>query len=218
MADSSNLRTPKKGYRLFSSQNKMVFTEGLWHNNPIFGMMLGLCSTLAVTNIMKNSLVMSLSVLVVLLVNSAIISSIRNLIPEKVRMIAYMLITSTLVITIDMALKVFLPDVSKAMGPYVALIITNCIIMGRAEAFAARNSVYVSMVDALGVGLGYTFSLMTISLFRELIGFGTVFGFQMIPDALAPISLFTIPPGAFFSLGTFILIINIIKRKEGQKK
>ncbi len=217
MPDSVNLRTPKKGYRLFSSKDALVFKEGLWHNNPIFGMMLGLCSTLAVTNIMKNALVMSASVLIVLVVNSAIISSIRNLIPEKVRMIAYMLITSTLVITIDMTLKIFMPDASKAMGPYVALIITNCIIMGRAEAFAARNTINVSIVDALGVGLGYTFSLMTISVFREIIGFGTFFGFQIIPEAIAPIKIFTIPPGAFFSLGIFILIINIIKRKGGKE-
>lgn len=218
MPDSTKLRTPKKGYRLFSSKDMMVFKEGLWHNNPIFGMMLGLCSTLAVTNLMENALVMSLSVLIVLVVNSAIISAIRDLIPEKVRMIAYMLITSTLVITVDIILKVFLPEISKAMGPYVALIITNCIIMGRAEAFAASNKVSISIVDALGVGLGYTFALMIISLFRELVGFGTIFSLQILPETIAPISLFTIPPGAFFSLGFFILIINIIKRKEGKEK
>ncbi len=218
MSDSSNLRTPKKGYRLFSKKDKMVFTEGLWHNNPIFGMMLGLCSTLAVTNIMTNTLVMSISVLLVLIVNSVIISLIRNLIPEKVRMIAYMLITSTLVITVDMVLKLALPEVSKAMGPYVALIITNCIIMGRAEAFAARNSVTISIVDALGVGLGYTFSLLVISFFRELFGFGSIFGFQVIPESIEPIKLLTIPPGAFFSLGVFILVINILKRKGGGNK
>lgn len=199
-------------------ENLMVFKEGIWHNNPIFGMMLGLCSTLAITNIMKNSLVMGLSVLIVLIANSAIVSAMRNMIPEKVRMITYMLITSTLVITVDMVLKVFLPEISKAMGPYTALIITNCIIMGRAEAFAVSNNVNISIVDALGVGLGYTFSLMTISFFRELIGFGTLFGFQVLPEAIPPISLFTIPPGAFFSLGTFILVINIIKRKGGKEK
>lgn len=218
MADKQGLHTPGKGYRLFSSKDMLVFKEGLWHNNPIFGMMLGLCSTLAVTNLMANALVMSLSVLAVLVVNSIIISAIRNLIPDKVRMIAYMMITSTLVITVDMALKIFLPDISKAMGPYVALIITNCIIMGRAEAFAARNKVNISIVDALGVGLGYTFSLMSISIFRELFGFGTLFGIQVFPESFHPVSLLTIPPGAFFSLGAFILIINIIKRKGAEKK
>jgi len=218
MSDSNNLRTPKKGYRLFSKKNKQVMTEGLWHNNPIFGMVLGLCSTLAVTNLVKNTLVMTMAVLLVLMANSAIISSIRNFIPEKVRMIAYMLITSTLVIVVDIALKLFLPDISKAMGAYVALIITNCIIMGRAEAFAASNSADLSVVDAMGVGLGYAFSLLIISIFRELVGFGTLLGYQILPESMETISIFTIPPGAFFSLGAFILVINIIKRRMGGEK
>ena len=126
-------------------------------------MMLGLCSTLAVTNLMANALVMSLAVTVVLVVNSAIISGLRNIIPDRVRMITYMLIISALVITVDQFLKIFVPDVSRALGPYVALIITNCILMGRAEAYAINNPVGISVVDALGVGLGYTFSLMTIA-------------------------------------------------------
>jgi Na+-transporting NADH:ubiquinone oxidoreductase subunit D len=218
MSGSNNLHTPKKGYRLFSKKNKQVMTEGLWHNNPIFGMVLGLCSTLAVTNLVKNTLVMTMAVLLVLMANSAIISAIRNFIPDKVRMIAYMLITSTLVIAVDIVLKLFLPDISKAMGAYVALIITNCIIMGRAEAFAASNSADLSVVDAMGVGLGYAFSLLIISVFRELIGFGTLFGFQILPDSFEAFSIFTIPPGAFFSLGAFILVINIIKRKTGGEK
>ena len=218
MSESKELRTPKKGYRIFSKKNKQVMTEGLWHNNPIFGMVLGLCSTLAVTNLVKNTLVMTMAVLLVLMANSAIISAIRNLIPEKVRMIAYMLITSTLVIAVDIILKLFLPDISKAMGPYVALIITNCIIMGRAEAFAASNSADLSVVDAMGVGLGYAFSLLTISIFREFIGFGSLFGYQILPESAETISIFTIPPGAFFSLGAFILVINIIRRKRGDDK
>ena len=218
MSDSKNLRTPKKGYRLFSKKHTQVLTEGLWHNNPIFGMVLGLCSTLAVTNLVKNTLVMTLAVTIVLMANSAIISAIRNYIPEKVRMIAFMLITSTLVIAVDIILKLFLPDVSKSMGPYVALIITNCLLMGRAEAFAASNSTVLSVFDALGVGLGYSFSLLIISIFRELVGFGTIFGFQVLPETMGTISIFSIPPGAFFTLGVYILIINIIRRKRGEDK
>ncbi|RKX72687.1 MAG: NADH:ubiquinone reductase (Na(+)-transporting) subunit D [Spirochaetes bacterium] len=194
----------------------MVFKEGVWHNNPIFGMMLGLCSTLAVTNLVSNALVMSIAVTLVLVVNSAIISSLRNLIPERVRMIAYMLIISSLVITVDMVLKIVLPEASKALGPYVALIITNCILMGRAEAYAINNTVGLSVSDALGVGLGYTFSLTIISIFRELIGFGSILGFAVLPDQFPHVALFTIPPGAFFALGTFILIINAI-RNRGKK-
>jgi len=216
MGDSVNLRVPKKGYRLFKTKNWMVFKEGVWHNNPIFGMMLGLCSTLAVTNLVSNALVMSIAVTLVLVVNSAIISSLRNLIHERVRMIAYMLIISSLVITVDMVLKIVLPEASKALGPYVALIITNCILMGRAEAYAINNTVGLSVADALGVGLGYTFSLTIISIFRELIGFGSLLGFTVLPEEFPHVSLFTIPPGAFFALGTFILIINTI-RNRGEK-
>ncbi len=217
MSNSVNLKVPQRGYKLFKSKSWIIFKEGVWHNNPIFGMVLGLCSTLAVTNLMSNALVMSISVTVVLIVNSFIISAMRKIIPEKVRMIAYMLITSTLVITVDMGLKIMLPGVSKALGPYVALIITNCIIMGRAEAYAVNNPVKVSLVDAFGVGVGYTFSLMTIALFRELIGFGTIFGIRILPESIQPLSLFTVPPGAFFALGVFILVINTIRNKGEEK-
>lgn len=211
MAETSGLKVPGKGYRLFRSKDWKVFIEGLWHNNPIFGMILGLCSALAVTNLMVNALVMSISVLVVLLVNSLIISTIKGLIPERVRMVAYMLIISSLVIAVDLTLKVFVPGISRALGPYVALIITNCIIMGRAEAFAINNTVRLSVADALGVGLGYGFSLMVLAFFREIIGFGTLLGFDVTPGRMTPAALLSIPPGAFFALGTFILVINTIR-------
>jgi Na+-transporting NADH:ubiquinone oxidoreductase subunit D len=210
----TGLRTPKKGYRLLRSKEWGVLSEGVWNNNPIFGMMLGLCSTLAVTNLLSNAFVMSVSVTVVLVVNSAIVAALRNYIPEKVRMVVFMLITSTLVIAVDMVLKILLPDISKALGPYVALIITNCIIMGRAEAFASNNSVGLSIADSFGVGIGYTFSLMVIAFFRELLGFGSLFGFRVLPEGVEAIQLLSIPPGAFFALGVFILVINWIRSKN----
>lgn len=218
MLEKITLRVPQKGYRLFKTKSWSVFIEGVWHNNPIFGMVLGLCSTLAVTNLMANALVMSLAVTVVLVVNSAIIAGLRNIIPERVRMITYMLIASSLVITIDQFLKIFVPDVSRALGPYVALIITNCILMGRAEAYAINNPVSISVVDALGVGLGYTFSLMTLAFFRELLGFGSIFGVRVAPAALTPIALLSVPPGAFFALGTYILVINAVKKRREEKE
>jgi Na+-transporting NADH:ubiquinone oxidoreductase subunit D len=216
MAGSGKLKVPRKGYKLFKTKSWMVFSEGVWHNNPIFGMILGLCSTLAVTNLMANALVIALSVTAVLVVNSLLISSLHRVIPERVRIIAYMILVSSIVISIDMVLKIAFPDISKALGPYVALIITNCIIMERAEAFAMNNPVRISVVDAFGVGVGYTFSLMTISFFRELLGFGTVFGFQVVPESVSMISLLTIPPGAFFALGVFILVINTIRKGDGK--
>jgi len=213
MAEHINLKLPRKGYKLFKSKNWMVFAEGVWHNNPIFGMVLGLCSTLAVTNLMANAFVMSIAVTVVLVVNSAVISLIRNLIPDRARMITYMLIVSTIVITVDLFIKILFPKVSSTLGPYVALIITNCIVMGRCEAFAINNTPGLSISDALGAGIGYTFSLMVIAFFRELIGFGSLFGFKVIPDSIPTISLFSVPPGAFFALAIFIFFVNYIKKK-----
>lgn len=191
----------------------MVFIEGLWHNNPIFGMVLGICSTLAVTNLMANALVMSLAVTIILIVNSLVISLLRHVIPERVRMVTYMLVISTLVITVDQTLKIFVPDISRALGPYVALIITNCILMGRAEAYAINNPPYVTVIDAVGVGFGYTFSLMVIAFFREILGFGSLFGIRVLPDFITPMALLSVPPGAFFALGTFILVINVIRNR-----
>ena len=217
MPETAKLKVPRKGYKLFRTKSGTVFIEGLWHNNPIFGMILGLCSTLAVTNLMSNALVMSIAVTVVLVVNSVIISGLRNIIPERVRMITYMLIVSSLVITVDLVLRIFVPDISRALGPYVALIITNCIIMGRAEAFAINNPVRISAMDALGVGLGYTFSLMVIAFFRELIGFGSLFGVRVLPSVITPAALLSVPPGAFFALGTFILVINARRRRKEKK-
>ncbi len=200
-----------------ANKTKEIFIEGLWENNPIFKMALGLCSTLAVTNLVKNTLIMSASVLVTLMLNSVIVSLLRKIIPEKIRMISYMLITSTLVIMIDMALKIVLPEVSKQLGPYVALIITNCIIMGRAEAFAINNTVLNSFVDASSIGLGYSFSLISLSIIRELLGFGTIMGYTITKGFFEPFKLLSIPPGAFFMLGVFILIVNTISKK-GDKK
>lgn len=197
-----------------SLKRRKIVTEGLWENNPIFRMTLGLCSTLAVTNLVKNTVIMSVSVLITLILNSVITSLLRRLIPERVRMIAYMVITSTLVIMVDMALKIFLPDISRQLGPYVALIITNCIIMGRAEAFAINNGVMDSFLDALSVGTGYSLSLITLALVREFMGFGTIWGFEITANLFEPFKLLTIPPGAFFMLGFLILITNIISRRR----
>ena len=213
-----SLRLPKAGYRLFQSRSWSVLSEGVWHNNPIFGMVLGLCSTLAVTNLMANALVMAIAVTVVLVVNSVIIAVMREAIPARVRMIVYMFIISTLVITVDMTLRILVPDISQALGPYVALIITNCIIMGRAEAFAANNTPGLSAVDALGVGLGYSFALLAIGLFRELLGFGSLFGVRVLPDAVTPAGILAIPPGAFFALGLFILLINTLRGGPGGRQ
>ncbi len=192
-----------------------ILKDGLWANNPIFRMALGLCSTLAVTNLLLNTLIMATSVTVTLILNSIIISALRNIIPEKIRMISYMIITSALVIIIDMVIKIYYPEISKQLGPYVALIITNCIIMGRAEAFAISNGVVDSFLDAVSIGFGYSLSLISLAIVRELLGFGTLLGYTITKDLFAPFKLLSIPPGAFFMLGIFILIVNTISNKKG---
>ncbi|MGL1893032.1 MAG: electron transport complex subunit RsxE [Spirochaetaceae bacterium] len=198
------------------SQNKVdILKDGIWANNPIFRMALGLCSTLAVTNLLLNTLIMAAAVTVTLILNSIIVSALRNIIPEKIRMISYMIITSALVIIIDMVIKIYYPEISKQLGPYVALIITNCIIMGRAEAFAINNGVVDSFLDAVSIGIGYSLSLIALAIVRELLGFGTLLGYTVTKDLFAPFNLLSIPPGAFFMLGIFILIVNTITNRKG---
>ncbi len=179
-------------------------------------MILGICSTLAVTNMVINGIVMGLAVLLVTCASSVVISLMRNIIPRRARIAVFMLIVATLVIVVDQVLKAYFMPLSEAMGPYVALIITNCIIMGRLEAFATSNNTWSSFLDALGVGLGYTFVLVTISLVRELLGFGSILGYQVLGNGWVPWVSMIMPPGAFLILGLFIWIQRTISPvKEG---
>ena len=187
-----------------------IFMEGFWHNNASFRMMLGLCSTLAVTNSMQNSFAMSLGVIFVSCSSSTNISIMRSIIPSRVRMAVFMMVISTFTIVVDQSLKAFFPEVSGALGPYVGLIITNCIVMGRTEAFAISNPVFPSFVDAFGVSGGYAFSLLMIAAIRELLGFGTLFGVTVLGSWWTPWVVMILPPGAFFVLGLYIWLLRSI--------
>jgi Na+-transporting NADH:ubiquinone oxidoreductase subunit D len=189
------------------------FIESFWYNNATFSMVLGICSALAVTTTINNALVMGFSVTAVLILSSIIVSSLRTIIPEKVRIITFMLIISTLVIVVDFLLKIYFTDISKSMGPYVGLIITNCILMGRAEAFAIKEKPFFSFFDSLGSGLGYTLSISIMAFVRELLGNGSLMGFKILGSEWVGWSLVTIPAGAFFVLGFYIIGANIIKEK-----
>ena len=191
-----------------------VFIDGFWYNNASFRMMLGLCSTLAVTNSVRNSLAMSFGVIFVLVCSSTIISTIRAIIPSRVRMAVFMMTISTFTIVVDQFLKAYFPVISNELGPYVGLIITNCIVMGRAEAFAISNKVFPSIIDALGVALGYAFSLLMIAFIRELMGFGAIMGFTVLGDWWTPWVIMILPPGAFFVLGLYIWLLRTVS-KEG---
>lgn len=181
-------------------QNLVVKTaiDNIWKNNPIFIQILGICSTLAVTNSMQNTLVMTVGVAFTTAFSSFTISLIKNLIPRKVRMITQVIIISFYVIIIDLLLRAYLPVVSKQLGPYVGLIITNCIIMGRAEAFAQANPPLISFWDGLTSGLGYMFVLLFISVIRELLGFGTLLGIRVMPSGFTPWTIMIMAPSAFF--------------------
>ena len=191
-----------------------IFIDGFWYNNASFRMMLGLCSTLAVTNSVRNSLAMSIGVIFVLVCSSAIISSMRSIIPSRVRMAVFMMVISTFTIVVDQFLKAYYPVVSKELGPYVGLIITNCIVMGRAEAFAISNPIPQSILDAFAVAVGYGFSLLMIASIRELLGFGAILGIPVLGSGWTPWVIMILPPGAFFVLGLYIWFLRSVS-KEG---
>ncbi|MDD3982148.1 MAG: NADH:ubiquinone reductase (Na(+)-transporting) subunit D [Spirochaetia bacterium] len=195
------------------SPARKVFNEGLWSNNPIFVQVLGICSTLAVTNNLSNTLVMVLGVTFATAMGSFTLSLLKDLIPRKVRMIVQVLVISFYVIIVDILLKAYQPAISKQLGPYVGLIITNCILMGRAEAFAAANKPGLSFLDGIANGLGYGWVLISIAFVRELLGFGTLFGLKIFGDGFTPWTIMVMAPSAFFLVALALWIANIVKAK-----
>ncbi|MFA4839804.1 MAG: electron transport complex subunit E [Candidatus Neomarinimicrobiota bacterium] len=184
------------------------FAKGLWDENPSLRMLLGLCPTLAMTTSAVNGFSMGIAVIFTLICSSTIISLMRNLIPKEVRIATYIIIISTFVTVVDRTMAAFLPDISKAMGPFIPLIVVNCIILGRAEAFASKNTVGRSIIDALGMSIGFTLTLTFLGSLRELIGAGTIFSFQIMPESFTPWAVIVLPPGAFLMLGLIIGTVN----------
>jgi Na+-transporting NADH:ubiquinone oxidoreductase subunit D len=190
-----------------------ALTFGVIQENPIFCMVLGVCSSLAITNRMDNAFAMSMGVTFCTAFSSLFVSLFRNVIPSRVRMLAYMTIVATFVICVDRFLKAYFPPISEAMGPYVGLIITNCILMGRAEGYAIKNGPWFSFLDGIGCGFGYSFMLILMAFIREPIGFGTFFGMRVMPSFWENWVIMTIAPGAFFLLGVYLWIFRTITRK-----
>jgi electron transport complex protein RnfE len=185
-----------------------VLTRGLWHENPVLVQTLGLCSALAVTNAVANSLAMGLATTFVLVGSSIIVSTLRKIIPHQIRITTYILIIATFLALADMSLEAIVPDVHKAMGPYIALIITNCIVLGRQEAFASRQPVGLSVLDALGNGIGFTIALLLMGIPREVLGNGTFLSVRVMPTSFEPWVVMLLPPGGFFMIGVLLLIAN----------
>lgn len=213
-------------------KNSNVFFNGLVKENPTFVLMLGMCPTLAVTTSAVNGLGMGLTTTAVLVLSNVIISLLRNVIPNRVRIPAFIVIVASFVTMAELLLKGFIPTLYAALGLYIPLIVVNCIILGRAESFASKNPIVPSFFDGLGMGLGFTVALTAIGLVRELIGAGEFFGVPVINNALAvissaigrsepveyvPVSIFVLAPGAFFVLAALTALQNRVKRKIQEK-
>ena len=185
--------------------------NGVWKENPSFVQMLGLCPTLAVTTSAMNGIGMGLSTTVVLVAANIVIAALRNLIPDRVRLPGEIVVVASMVTVVDMLMEGFTPDLYKALGIYIPLIVVNCIILGRAEAYAMKNGPLLSAFDGIGMGLGFTIALVLIGSFRELLGTGAVFGIQILPDSYEPITIFILAPGAFFVLAMLTALQNKLK-------
>lgn len=200
---------------------KKAFLNGIFKENPIFVLFLGMCSTLAVTTSAFNAVGMGLSTMIVLIFSNMFISILRRFIPDKVRIAAYVVVIAGFVTIVQMLIEAYAPAVSAALGIYIPLIVVNCIILGRAEAFASKNSVLLSAADGAGMGLGFTLALLIIGSVREILGAGTFFGIQLFGAWYKPISIMILPPGAFLTLALIVMVINLVsagKKKNKEEK
>ena len=201
---------------------KEILLGPIFNTNPVIFQVLGICSALAVTSTMKNALAMSIGLTLVTAFSNFFISMIRNVIPSSIRIIVQMVVVATLVIIVDQLLQAFVPEIAKQMSVFVGLIITNCIVMGRLEAFAMKNPPVISFVDGFGNGLGYSALLMLLAFFRELFGSGTVFGFTIMQTVnnggwYIPNGLLLLPPSAFFLIGLTIWALRSWKTDQQEK-
>jgi len=194
-----------------------TFLRGLWEENPVFVMLLGMCPTLAVTNTVMNCLAMGLAASFVLISSSTLVSLLRNFIPKEVRIATFIVIIATFVTIVDYAIQAISLELYASLGAFIQLIVVNCIILGRAEAFASKNSVRKSIIDAVGMGIGFTFALLCLGVVRELLGSGTLLGFPVLGTRFEPWSIMILPPGGFFVLGTWLLLFNWMRRRSARK-
>ncbi len=193
------------------------FIKGIWNENPVFVILLGMCPTLAVTTKAIFGLSMGVAVIFVITCSSLIVSIFRKLIPYEVRIATYTIIIATFVTIADYFLKARFPVISKALGPYVPLIVVNCIILGRAEAFASKNTPARSIFDALGMGCGFTLALVILGSIRELLGFGSIFGIGIMGEWFQPWVIMVLPAGAFITLGLLVGLFNLISNQQKKK-
>jgi len=188
-----------------------IITNGIVKENPTFVLLLGMCPTLATTTSSINGMSMGLATMFVLVCSNVVVSLIKSLTPDKVRIPVFVVVIASFVTILQMCLKAYLPDINKSLGLFIPLIVVNCIILGRAEAFACKNGALASLCDGIGIGLGFTLALTLLGTVREFFGAGSVFGFTLLPETYN-VLLFILPPGAFITLGYLIAIVNKLKK------
>jgi electron transport complex protein RnfE len=189
-------------------------TRGIWRENPVLIQMLGLCPALAVSNTVVNSLAMGLATFFVLFCSSLLVATFKKLIPNEVRIATYILIIATFVTIVDMTLEAFTPEVHKDLGAFIALIVVNCMILGRQEAFASKNSVPRALLDATGTGIGFIIAMLMMGSIREVLGYGTFLGFSLLGSGYEPWIVFILPPGGFLTIGFILVALNWWERRK----
>ncbi len=195
-----------------------TLTQGIWKENPVFVMLLGLCPVLAVTNTATNGLAMGLATTFVLLASGVLVSLLRTVIPKQVRIACYIIIIATFVTITDYAIQAISLDLYRALGAFIQLIVVNCVILGRAEAYASKNNVANAFVNALGMGLGFTLALLCLGIVREVLGFGTLFGIELFGPNFQPWAVFALPPGGFFVLAFWLFLFAYVRNRRKTSK
>jgi len=193
------------------------FIKGLWKENPVFVQVLGMCPVLAVSNTAMNALAMGLATAFVLIMSNVVVSSLRSFIPKQVRIATYILIIATFVTVVDYVIQAVSLDLYKALGAFISLIVVNCLILGRAEAFASKNTVSRSIMDGLGMGIGFAFALFCLGAVREILGSGSLFGAQLFHDAFQDWVVMILPSGGFFTLAAWLLLFNWLEQRKAKK-
>jgi electron transport complex protein RnfE len=192
------------------------FVKGLWRENPVFVQVLGMCPALAVSNTARNALAMGLATLFVLVMSNLVVSSLRRFIPRQVRIATYILVIATFVTVVDYAIQAISLDLHKALGAFISLIVVNCLILGRAEAFASKHGVGVSALDALGMGAGFTVALFCLGAVREILGNGSLFGVALFHAGFQPWVVMILPSGGFFTLAGWLLLFNWVRERRAR--
>ena len=200
-----------------SNKTAEEFLKGLWKENPVFVAVLGMCPALAVTNSAINGLAMGLATTFVLVSSSTLVSLFRNIIPKQVRITSFIVIIATFVTIVDLLLAAWVPDIHKELGAFIALIVVNCLILGRQEAFASKNKIGLAIADAVGMSVGFTFALVSIGMIREVLGNGSLFNISLFGDKFEPWIIMILPPGGFLALGFLLLFFNWFTERRKDK-